>query len=181
MTIQRTKKQKAFLALATLTDIGSLIMSFFYIAYVVLMIILKVGPGWLNGVMVAITVLYSWFVLFKIVYLNRVMQRAGRVKRIVKMSSKYTKFVLRVINAAFVILTLIGTRFWDSVEIGHIIAIIGIVVMSLSLALSIFLDVVGFVIRWNVKRIISTRAGNKAQIEDPQVIEAYGEVVKNDE
>jgi len=182
MKTPRTKKQTAFLALATLTDIGSLIMSLFYIAYVGLMMLLEIGPLWLNLIMVGITVLYSWFVLFKIIYLNRVVQRAGRVKKIVKLSSKYTKFVLRVINAAFVVLTLVGTQFWEQVNFGHIIAIIGIVVMCISLFISVILDIWSFTIKYGVKQIVdatkTARAGNKPQLDNGLVVEAYGEEVK---
>ena len=150
--------------------------------YVVLMMILEVGPLWLNLIMVGITVLYSWFVLFKIIYLNRVVQRAGRVKKIVKLSSKYTKFVLRVINAAFVVLTLVGTQFWEQVNFGHIIAIIGIVVMCISLFISVILDIWSFTIKYGVKQIVdatkTARAGNKPQLDNGLVVEAYGEEVK---
>jgi len=167
--------------LTTLADVGGLIMALFYIAYVGLMILLKVGPLWLNLTMVGITVLYSWFVFFKIIYLNRVMQRAGRVKRIVKMSSKYTKFVLRIINAAFVILTLVGTQFWESVNFGHVIAIIGIVIMCISLFLSIVWDIWNFVIRFGVKQVmVAAKANRNPQIADTQVVDTYGEEVRND-
>jgi len=187
MKTPRTKRQQAFLVFTTLADIGSLFMAFFYIAYVCLMIILEVGPLWLNGIMIGITVLYSWFVFFKIIYLNRVMQRAGRVKLIVRLSSKYTRYVLRVINAAFVVLTLVGTQFWENVNFGHVIAIVGIVVMCISLFLSIIWDIWSALIKHGVKQIVAVAAnartnGGRAQIEtsveDGQTVKAYGEEVK---
>jgi len=174
-----TRKEALFI-ITTLADIGSLFMAFFYIVYVALMMILGVGPIWLNSIMIGITVLYCWFVFFKIIYLNRVMQRAGRVKRIVKMSSKYTRFVLRIINAVFVILTLVGTQFWENVDFRHVLAIIGIVVMCISLFLSIVLDIWSFMIRLGLKHLVATRAMNKQQqlgVENEQVAEAYGEEV----
>jgi hypothetical protein len=184
MKTQRTKKQKVFLVFTTLADVGSLFMSFFYIAYVCLMMILDVGPLWLNLIMVGITVLYCWFVFFKIIYLNRIMQRVGRVKRIVKMSSKYTKYVLRVINAAFVVLTLVGTQFWESVDFSHVIAIIGIVVMCISLFFSIIWDIWNLLIRLGVKKILGATASARGapqietSVQDEQTVKAYGEEVK---
>jgi len=176
----KMSKQQAFFIFATVADIGSLFMTIFYIAYVSLMMALDVGELWLNLTMVVITVLYSWFVLFKIIYLNRVLQKAGRVKRVVKMSQKYTRFFLRIINAAFVVLALIGTQFWESVNFSHIIAIVGIVVMSISLFLSIIWDIFTFMIRHSIKQVVATRAGSRVQVADPQIVETTGEEVKND-
>jgi hypothetical protein len=186
MKSPRTGKQTAFLVFTTLADIGSFFMAVFYVAYVVLMILLDVGPLWLNGIMIGITVLYAVFVIVKIAYLNRVMQRAGRVKTIVRLSSKYTRYVLRVINAAFVVLTLVGTQFWENIDFSHVIAIIGIVVMSVSLFLSIVFDIWSFIIKHGVKQIIAvstanSRAGSgspQIEADNSQVVEAYGEEVK---
>jgi len=174
----KISKEKAFFVFATLADIGSLFMALFYISYVVLMMLLKVGPLWLNLTMVGITVLYSWFVLFKLVYLNKIMQRAGRVKRIVKMSQKYTRFVLRIINAAFVILSIIGAG--EAIGVGSVIAIVGIVFMCISLFVSIVWDIMTFVIRHSIKQVVTARAGGRTQVADPQIVETTGEEVRND-
>jgi len=174
MTAPKTSKQKAVFVITTLADVGSIFMSLFYIAFVGLMMLLDVGLFWVNCVMVGITALYIGFVFFKLVYLNRVMQRTARMKRIVKISQKYTKFALRIIGAAFVVLSIIG----NTIGVRSAIAIFGIVFMCISLAVSIFVDIVSLAIRWNVKQVLASRAGNKQQLPDTQYVEAYGEEVK---
>jgi len=181
MKTQRTKKQQAFLVIATLADIGSIIMALFYIAYSGLMM-LVFGMSVLKWIMVGLTVLYIWFVIFKIAYLNRVMQRAGRMKKIVKLSSKYMKFVMRIINAVFVVLSIIGAP--DTLGWGGVVAIIGIVFMCISLFISIIWDIWSFMLMFGVKQVIvatkAARAGNSPQIDTgaSDVVEAYGEEVK---
>jgi len=140
-------KQKAFMFFATVADVGSLFMAMIYIAYVGLMMIMGLGVEWLNWVMFFITIAYIGFFFFKIFYLNKTMMQTGRMKRIVKMSNKYTKLGMRLINAAFVILSLIGVQLGES----HTFALIGLLIVGITFVVSILWDIGNFIVRRKVQ------------------------------
>ena len=140
-------KRKAFMFFTTVADIGSLFVAFIYITYVILLMVLGLGVVWLNWVMLSITLLYIGFFFYKIFYLNKVMEHTGKMKRIVKRANKYTKLGMRIINAMFVALSLVGVQLGES----HVVALIGILVVGVTFIVSILWDLGNFFVRKKIQ------------------------------
>jgi len=145
---QKSKaKKKFFMFFATIADVGSLVVALIYVSFVVLSMIVKFGEPWLNWTMFGITVAYIVFFLFKISYLNKTMQSAGRMKRIVKLSNKYTKLAMRIINAVFVTLSLIATQHGQD----NTFAMLGVMVVGLTFVITIMWDIGNFIVRRKIQ------------------------------
>jgi len=136
-------KKKVFFVFTTIGDLGGLLVSLIYVSFVALSMIVGFGEDWLNWVMLSVTILYIGFFLFKIFYLNKHAQNPGRVKRVVKVSKKYFKLVMRIINATFVTLTLISTQQGEE----NIFAMVGVLVVGLTFIITVFWDICGYFIR----------------------------------
>lgn len=136
-------KQKAFMLFTTIADVGALFVALIYTAYVVLLMVVLDKFTWLNWAMLGITVAYIAFFIFKIFYLNKTMQYTGRIKRTVKLANKYTKLGMRIINATFVILSLVETQLNDS----HTLALVGVLIVGVTFIVTILWDIANFVLR----------------------------------
>jgi hypothetical protein len=143
-SLSKDKAKKKFaLVFTTIGDVGGLIVSFIYISFVALSMIVGFGENWLNWVMLSVTVLYVGFFIFKIAYLNRAMQHVGRMAKIVKISKKYFKLAMRIINATFVVLSLVSTQQGND----NVFALTGVVVVGLTFIITILWDIVSYFIR----------------------------------
>lgn len=131
----------------TIADVGALVVALVYICFVALMIYLKLGTPWLNQAMFGITVAYIAFFLFKIFYLNKKVTRTGRIKRIVKFANKYTKLGMRMINAAFVILSLISVQF----GVNQGVALIGVLIVGVTFVVTVLWDIGNFIMRRKIQ------------------------------
>ena len=127
----------------TIADVGALVVALVYISYVGLMVYLNLGTRWLNLAMFGVTVAYIAFFLFKLFYLNKKMTRTGKIKRVVKMANKYTKLGMRLINAAFVILSLISVQF----GVNQGVALIGVLIVGVTFVVTVLWDIGNFVLR----------------------------------
>ena len=143
-------KHKAFMFFTTIADVGALLVSFIYIAYVTIMMYMRGKPIWLDWVMLSITILYVGFFFFKIFYLNKTMMNTGRIKKIVKRANKYTKFGMRIINAVFVVLSLIGSQRSDA----HAFALVGVLILGVTFVVSILWDIGNFILRRKVQEFM---------------------------
>jgi len=157
-------KKKVFLVFTTIGDVGGLIVSFIYVSFVALSIYLNFGDPIINWIMLGITVAYIGFYLFKMVYLNKNTQNSGRVKRIVKISKKYTKLAIRIINAVFVTLTLVNTHIYDG---ENAFAMIGVMVVALTFIITVLWDIGNLVIRRKMQQFTQswTKLGHEEKAE----------------
>jgi len=137
----KAKKKFAFV-FTTIGDVGGLFVSLIYVAFVAMSIWMEFGNPVINWIMLGITIIYIGFFFFKIFYLNKYTEDAGRVKRIVKISKKYSKLAIRIINATFVTLTLINARGEED-----ILALIGVMTVAFTFIFTITWDVVNFFVR----------------------------------
>jgi hypothetical protein len=149
---KKTTKQKAFMFFTTVGDIASLFMAVIYIAYVALMLTIDGGLGvtWLNWTMFGITVAYIAFFFFKIFYLNRVVSQTGKVRKIVNRANKYTKLGMRLINAAFVITSMIALEQLDE---SHIVPLIGVFIVGITFVVSILVDIGAWYLRKKIHEL----------------------------
>lgn len=155
-------KQKTFMFFTTVADIGALFIALIYISYVGIMMYMRPTPIWIDWVMLTITILYISFFLFKLFYLNKTMKNAGRIKKIVKLSNKYTKLGMRTVNAAFVILSLIGAQRSDA----HAFALVGVLVLGVTFIITILWDIGNFILRRKIQEF--TVAWNELSQEEKQ-------------
>ena len=152
----------------TLADVGSLLVALVYISFVVLMTYLGLGTAWLNISMLCITILYIGFFFFKIFYLNKTMVRTGRIKRAVKLANKYTKLGMRMVNAAFVILSLISVQF----GVNQGVALIGVLIVGITFIVTVLWDIGNFVVRRKIQEL-SFAWGSLSQEEKAERIELF--------
>lgn len=155
-------KQKTFMFFTTVADIGALFIALIYISYVGIMMYMRPTPIWIDWVMLTITILYISFFLFKLFYLNKTMKNVGRIKKIVKLSNKYTKLGMRTVNAAFVILSLIGAQRSDA----HAFALVGVLVLGVTFIITILWDIGNFILRRKIQEF--TVAWNELSQEEKQ-------------
>jgi len=153
-------KQQAFMFFTTVADVGALCVALIYISYVVLLMAVLGFTTWLNWTMLGITIAYILFFLYKIFFLNRTMKHTGRIKRTVKIANKYTKLGMRLINATFVILSLIGTQLNDS----HTLALVGVLIVGMTFLTSILWDIGNFIVRRKIQEF--TVSWNKLSHEE---------------
>ena len=131
------KRNKASEFFTTVSDIGSLFMAAIYFLYVALLLIFKIGTTWLNYTMLFITIIYLLFFILKIALLNRIVKEK-RAFRITKITLKYTKWGMKLINALFVAISIANVQVSGSG--GNVIAFIGILVVGFSFVISILWD-----------------------------------------
>ena len=149
----RLKVKRMFM---TVADIGSLFLSLVYIVFVGMMLITRFGNLILNFIMLGITLLYIGFFIFKIAYLNRhFATTSNRIKRRVKISIKYTKLAMRLTNAVFVVISLVNVRVsaGELTGAGHVLQIIGIVIVVTSFAIAMLVDVILWYARRKFKEL----------------------------
>ena len=130
------KRNKASQFFTTIADIGSLLMAAVYFLYVALLLILDIGKSWLYYAMLVITILYFLFFVLKLALLNRVVKNK-RTFRITRLTIKYSKWGMKLINALFVALSLANV----TVSGNNAIALIGIFVVVFSFVVSILWDI----------------------------------------
>jgi len=142
-------KKKAFLVFTTVGDAINLLVSFIYVAFVVLSMAIPPGFGdkFLNAIMLGITIPYMGFFVVKIIFLNTRMQNPGKVKRVVKISKKYVKLAIRIINAAFITLTMINAHNSNN---DNTFAMIGVMVVAFTFIFTVLWDIGSFFIRKKV-------------------------------
>jgi len=147
------KQNKAEQIFGTIADVAGILMALFYIFYVTLLLVFQVGPSWLNYSMLGITVAYVLFFIIKIAALNRIFARKKKkLQRTVRLTVKYSKWGMKIINAAFVALTLTTSQLSDN----SIIPMIGIMVVGFTFLISILWDVVWYIIN---RRLRDVRVG----------------------
>jgi len=132
----------------TIADLGSLTMSFFYVIYVTLLLVFHVGPNWLNFSMLGITIAYIVFFLIKIFSLNRILSKT-KVKRTFTMSLRYSKWGMRLLNAAFVGFSVAATTISGT----HVISLIGIMIVVISFVISVLWDIGWHFVRRKVREL----------------------------
>jgi hypothetical protein len=143
-------KKKAKRIFVTITDMAALVMAVIYITFVCLMTFLDIGPFWLNIGLLVVTVLYVIFFLIKIFYLNKT-DVSPRFKRTAKFLKRYTKKIMRLINAVFVILGFVSVN----VGMGHLVPMIGLVFFGMTFVVSIMWDVALFFIKRKINAIMA--------------------------
>jgi len=140
-------KKKKVVVLATLGDVGVLLMSFLYVSYIAMLLIMGMGVFWLNIAILALTVVYVLFFIIKILYLNTTSERLGKW---VRLCFKYSKYVMRLINATIVIVSLVNLHAKDGADIIKVISIVILVVM---LAISVAWDISMIFVRRKIKEV----------------------------
>ena len=184
-------KKKVFLVFTTVGDAIGLIVSFIYVSFVVLSMILRFGDNVLNAIMLGITIPYMGFFVIKILFLNKRMQNPGKVKRIVNRTKKYVKLGIRIINAAFVTLTLINAHNGED----NIFAMIGVMVVAFTFIFTVLWDIGSFFVRKKVhdfaeswaqlsheekaERIELLMAGLIKSVNNAAIIDDYFDVALN--
>lgn len=126
----------------TISDVGSLLMAGFYLIYVFLLLAFDLGRMWLNCVMLGITILYLGFFVAKIISLNKIFEKK-RWMRVARFTLRYSKWAMKLINATFVILTILLTSESD----GDALMMIGAIIVIFSFMIAVLWDVVRYVLR----------------------------------
>jgi hypothetical protein len=136
------KGNKAGKLFDTISDVGSLFMSFLYIMYVTLLLAFDIGTVWLNWAMFVITFLYIAFFITKVVILNKYFEKKNYT-RMARFILRYSKLSMRIINAIFVCIAIATTR--DTGK--NTIMIVGVFLVGFSFLVSVMWDVVMFIFR----------------------------------
>ena len=139
--MQQKRKIKIF---STLSDVGTLLMSFLYLLYISLLLIMSIGIFWLNIAILALTFVYFMFFILKIFLLNGRLKKAGLGALLLR----YAKFLVRLINATIVIISLVNLGLKDG---NAIIKIASIIILLVMLAISIAWDVSMIFIKRKIK------------------------------
>ncbi|MCL2540752.1 MAG: hypothetical protein FWE53_05030 [Firmicutes bacterium] len=120
----------------TVADAGGLLMSLIYVSYISILLIFDIGYLALNYCMLGLTVAYIIFFFVKIFYLNSINPKSKFNKNI-KFIHKYTKYSMKLVNATFVVISLVSIQISDS----HLFSIIGVCVLMITFVFSILWDV----------------------------------------
>jgi len=140
--------------LTILGDLFGMAVSLLYVVYISVLLILGVGVLWMNLVILILTVLYLGFFVVKIFYLN---SRTSRVGKPAKKIFKYTKYFVRLINAAIIVISFINL---GSVDRGDILKIISIIFLLIMLVISITIDIAVFLIKRKLRQRKERKADN---------------------
>ncbi|MCL2587534.1 MAG: hypothetical protein FWE31_04865 [Firmicutes bacterium] len=132
---------------STIGDVGTLLMSLIYIAYITMLLVMSIGVFWLNIAILVLTGLYFIFFVLKVLYLN---SRLGKIGRPVKLVMRYSKYFVRLINATIVIISLVNLSANDGSDL---IKIVSIVILLVMLAISITIDVSMIFVRRKFREI----------------------------
>jgi len=138
----KIKKIKPARIFDTLADVGSLFMAVVYILYVALLLIFDYGTTWLNWTMLGITIVYILFFVIKLSAINGIFEKRG-VQRRAKFIIRYSKWSMKLINAAFVCTAIATTRNSE----GNVLMMVGIFIVGFSFLISVLWDVAWFVVR----------------------------------
>jgi hypothetical protein len=136
----RDKKIRAGRIFDTLADMGSLFMTVIYFVYVALLLFFKMGVLWLNICMLVITILYAAFFITKIAALNRIFAK-NNAERSARFALRYSKWAMKMINAAFVILSVASAQQYGG---GDVLMLIGVLIVLISFTVSVLWDVAFF-------------------------------------
>ena len=126
----------------TIADVGSLLLALVYILYVALLLIFDMGQAWLNHCMMGITILYVAFFVAKMMALNRIFA-CPNTKRVTRLTLKYSKWAMKLINATFVVLSVLTAHSEDN----QMIMMVGVFVVLITFTISIIWDIAWFIIR----------------------------------
>jgi len=137
-----SKQNRAAKVFDTIADVGSLCMAILYILYVTLLLSFDVGRLWLNYCMLAITLLYIGFFLIKIFSLNQALAQRN-VQRTARMTLRYSKWAMKLVNALFVILTIASAHY----SADNVIMMIGVFVVVFSFAIAILWEIIWYIVR----------------------------------
>jgi len=144
----RKKVKRIFV---TVTDLASLVMSVIYVVYVTLMLTLPLGGStWLNYGMLAVTIIYIIFFIIKIFYLNK-LNPSQKIKKATKMTVRYTKYGMRLINAIFVVMSLITIR----IGVEHLIPVVGVIIFVMTFVISVIWDVGLFFAKRRIRSMLT--------------------------
>jgi hypothetical protein len=130
----------------TIADVGSLFMAIMYILYVVLLLIFKLGPPWLNWCMLSITIIYIIFFVSKVAALNSLFEKK-QFQRQARFILRYSKWAMKIINATFVCIAIATTK-----DTSHnVIMLVGVFVVGFSFLISVMWDVLWVIVRRRMK------------------------------
>ncbi|MCL2177787.1 MAG: hypothetical protein FWB72_07615, partial [Firmicutes bacterium] len=141
----RIETKRARRLFATVADVSSVLMALVYISYVTMLLIFEVGQVWLNWAMLGVAFAYIIFFGIKIFVLNR-NNPSLRMRRITNRIYKYTKYGMRIINAAFIIFSIIVVG-----EDQSLIALVGVVILIVTFIIAVFWDILTMVVRRRLK------------------------------
>ena len=144
----KNKKIKAGRVLDTIADVGSLLVSCVYFAYVILLLAFHLGMRWLNWAMLFITILYLGFFVAKLVALNRLFERNNK-ERLARFVLRYSKWAMKLVNALFVVLSVVSTK---DVE-GSMLLLIGVMMVILTFVISVLWDITVIIVRRKYKEL----------------------------
>ena len=130
-------KLKSGRVLDTISDVGGIFMAIIYTLYVSLLLIFNMGTRWLNWVMLVITFLYIAFFITKIVVLNRMLETKVIQKK-TKLALKYSKWSMKIINAAFVIAAIATTTGHSD---GSVMMMVGVFIVGTTFIISLAWDI----------------------------------------
>ena len=141
----RPEKIKPARIFDTMADVGSLFMAIMYTLYVALLLIFELGTRWLNWCMLGITIIYFIFFMIKISALNTILDKKNVARR-ARFILRYSKWAMKIINAAFVCIAIATTRHGDN----NVIMMVGVFVVGFSFLISVLWDVLWFIMRLNL-------------------------------
>jgi len=114
------------------------------------MLIMRIGYRALNFAMLGVTIAYILFFVFKIFYINRI-DHKKKIRKITKIVYKYTKFAMRFVNAAFVVVSLFNARQSEN----NLVAIVGIVVLLITFVFSVLWDVCIRIVKRKLRELLA--------------------------
>lgn len=130
----------------TIADVGSLLVSAVYFTFIILMLSFGLGTKWLNWAMFALTILYLTFFITKIAALNRLFER-NNAERLVRYILRYSKWSMKLINALFVVMSVVSTK---DVE-GSVLLMVGVLMVIMTFVISVLWDIAAIILKKKLK------------------------------
>jgi len=152
--------------LANLLDILSMIFSVVYIAYAIILwafgfsgLILSIG-------LITVTIIFIFFCLYKLTFLNNNPKKSARTKRLVGRICRFSKHAMRLVALIFIIASLIGLQENNWLVITG--AIFSFATLAIQVALEIFMVPLTKFVQKSVKNAVvdSVKTGVKEEIKE---------------
>jgi len=152
--------------LANLLDVLSVIFAAIYIAYAVLLVGIGIGSLPLSIGLIAVTIVFIFFCLYKLTFLNNNPQKSARTKHIVGRICRISKYAMRLAALAFVVASLISLHETDWLVI--VGAIFSFATLAIQVALEIFMIPITRFVQKAVKTAVldSVKTGVKEEIKE---------------
>lgn len=153
--------------LANLLDILSVLFAVFYIAYAVLLLVLGFANIPLSIGLITVTVVFIFFCLYKLAYLNNNPQKSAQTKKLVGRICRITKYAMRLTALVFVVVSLIPMPAGNNwlVIAG---AVFSFATLAIQVALEIFMVPITRFVKKSIQDAVidSVKVGVKEEVKE---------------